>query len=145
MSNDAPSGLLFVDDDLDNVSVAVGIMADVLDEPVEAVASVEEAVLRLHDRDWRAVVMDVFIPLGDHPNRVLGDRARKVQKDVDHLGGLVLLEEIDRLDPRPLVLAHTACTDHALLEIFGDRVVHRIPKPAPVDTLLRDIMDALRD
>jgi CheY-like chemotaxis protein len=141
--SDAPTGLLFVDDEPQNISILVEILSDSLDEPVLAVGSVEAAVEALHARHWRGVVMDVFIPLGDHPNRVLGPRATSMQDDVDHLGGLILLEEIDRLHPRPVVMAHTACTDHALLEIFGDRVVHRIPKPAPLDTVLRDVMEHL--
>jgi CheY-like chemotaxis protein len=140
---EAPSGLLLVDDDLENVRIAVEILSETLGEPVEAVDSVERAVERLHDRAWRAVVMDVFIPLGDDPARVLGPRGKRVEAQVEHLGGLVLLDEIDRLDPPPLVLAHTACTDRVLLDIFEGRVAHRIPKPAPLDTLLRDIMDAL--
>jgi len=140
-----PSGVLFVDDEPDNIRILVDILADALDEPVEAAHSVEDAVEHLHNHDYRLVVMDVFIPLGDHPNRVLGPRGAKVQDNVEHLGGLVLLEELDRLDPRPTVMAHTACTDHALLEIFGDRVVHRIPKPAPLDTVLRDVVDTLRE
>jgi len=141
---EVPSGVLFVDDEPDNIRIIVDILKDALDERVDAAHSVEDAVELLLARPYRLVVMDVFIPLGEHPNRVLGPRADKVQEHVDHLGGLVLLEEIDRLDPRPTVMAHTACTDHALLEIFGDRVVHRIPKPAPLDTLLRDVVDTLR-
>ena len=64
---------------------------------------------------------------------------------MDHLGGLVLLEEIDKLKRKPRVVSHTACTDHVLLELFGQRVSGRIPKPAPLDTLLHDIMQALED
>jgi hypothetical protein len=60
-----------------------------------------------------------------------------------HLGGLVLLDELDRVEPAPRVLAHTACTDYALLEVLGDRVTAQVPKPAPVDVLLRAVMEAL--
>lgn len=136
-----PSGLLFVDDEPENIQILVEILQDTLHERVLAVGTVEEAVIALHDHDWRAVVMDVFIPLGDHPRRSLGERGLELQDRVDHLGGLVLLEEIDRLDPRPIVLSHTACTDHVLLEVFGDRVVHRIPKPAPLDIVLKDVIE----
>ena len=87
--------------------------------------------------------MDLFIPLGDHPHRVLGPRARRYQEHVEHLGGLVLLEELDRLEDRPVVVSHTACTDHVLLELFGDRVERRIPKPAPLDTLLQNLFEVL--
>ncbi len=137
------SGVLFVDDELDNVELIAEILGEALDMPVEAVPTVEEAVERLHERPYTAVVMDLFIPLGDHPRRVLGPRARRYQEQVEHLGGLVLLEEIDRLPERPVVLSHTACTDHVLLELFGDRVVRRIPKPAPLEMLLRNIIDVL--
>ena len=137
-------GILFVDDEPENVSLAAEILAESLDMPVAVADSVEEAVARLHSAPWRAVVMDVFIPLGDHPHRVLGPRARRYQEHVDHLGGLVLLEEIERLPERPIVVSHTACTDHVLLELFGDLVERRIPKPAPMDTLLQNVFEVLR-
>ena len=139
------AGLLFVDDEAENVELAAEILAEALEMHVEVVDSVEKAVQRLHDQRWTIVIMDLFIPLGDHPERVLGPRARKYQENVDHLGGLVLLEEIDRLRERPIVVSHTACTDHVLLELFGDRVARRIPKPAPMDTLLHNIMEVVRE
>ena len=139
------SGILFVDDELENVQIATEILRDALDEPVESVTSVELAVERLLERPWRALVMDLFIPLGDHPRRVLGPRSRRYQDQVDHLGGLVLLEEVERLPYSPLVISHTACTDHGLLELFRDRVVRRIPKPAPLDTLLFNLLEVLRE
>ena len=42
-----------------------------------------------------------------------------------------------------MVLAHTACTDWALVEILGEQVHAQVPKPAPVDVLLRAIIEAL--
>lgn len=137
-------GILFVDDEPENVRLAAEILSEALSCPVEVAHSVEKAVERLHDAQWRAVVMDLFIPLGDHPDRVLGPRARRYQEQVEHLGGLVLLEEIDRLrGNRPIVVSHTACTDHVLLELFGDRVERKIPKPAPLDTLLQNLFEVL--
>lgn len=138
------SGILFVDDEVDNVSLAAEILQEALEMRVQVVDSVEGAVEALHRKEWRAVIMDLFIPLGAHPRRILGPRASRYQDDVEHLGGLVLLEEIDRLDDRPIVISHTACTDHVLLELFGDRVARRIPKPAPLDTLLQNVMEVLR-
>ena len=138
------SGVLFVDDDPDNVKIVADIVADALGIPVRVVASVEQAVEQLHRHAWDVVVMDLFIPLGTHPHRVLGPRAKRYQEHVEHLGGLVLLEEIERLATRPKVVAHTACTDHVLLDLFKDRVEARIPKPAPVDTLLHQLVDVLR-
>jgi len=135
------SGILFVDDELENVELVAEILGEALDTPVEMVPTVEEAVARLHSHPFDLVVMDLFIPLGDHPERTLGPRARRYQENVEHLGGLVLLEELERVDPRPRVISHTACTDHVLLEIFGDRVERRLPKPAPLDTILQNVME----
>lgn len=137
------SGLLLVDDELENVELIAEILRESLEMPVVVEQTVEAAVARLHERDFTAVVMDLFIPLGDHPDRVLGPRAIRYQEQVDHLGGLVLLEEIDRLVKRPIVMSHTACTDHVLLDIFGDRVARRIPKPAPLEMLLRNIIEVI--
>ena len=137
------SGILFVDDEVENVALVAEILAEAVSMDVEVVDSVERAVECLHAQPWSVVVMDLFIPLGDHPNRVLGPRARKYQEHVEHLGGLVLLEELDRVQPRPIVVSHTACTDHILLELFGDRVARRVPKPAPLDTLLMNLMEVL--
>jgi len=139
------SGLLFVDDEVDNVSLAAEILAEALDMRVQVVDTVEGAVEALHRTPWKAVIMDLFIPLGDHPHRSLGPRARRYQDNVEHLGGLILLEEIDRMQQRPIVISHTACTDHVLLELFGDRVARRIPKPAPMDTLLQNVMEVLAE
>ena len=71
------SGILFVDDEPDNVELVAEILAEALELEVEVVESVEQAVERLHERPWQLVVMDLFIPLGDHPDRVLGPRARR--------------------------------------------------------------------
>ena len=137
------NGILFVDDDPENVEIAAEILGESLAVPVKIAESVELAVELLHSESWSAVIMDLFIPLGDHPHRVLGPRARKYQEHVEHLGGLVLLEELERLPQRPIVVSHTACTDHVLLELFGDVVARRIPKPAPLDTLLQNLMEVL--
>ncbi|HHO49449.1 MAG TPA: response regulator [Deltaproteobacteria bacterium] len=139
------AGLLFVDDEPENVSLAAEILAESLKIPVMVADSVERAVELLHTHRYQAVIMDLFIPLGDHPDRILGPRARRYQENVDHLGGLVLLEEIHRLEDPPLIISHTACTDPVLHELFGDSVVRMIPKPAPLDTLLTTLREALED
>lgn len=137
-------GILFVDDEVENVVLVAEILGEALEETVMVVASVEAAVEQLLARPWGLVVMDLFIPLGDHPERILGPRATRYQEQVNHLGGLVLLEEIERMANPPIVISHTACTDHVLLELFGEHVVRRIPKPAPMDTVLANIMDIVR-
>ena len=78
-------GVLFVDDDLENVALAAEIVEEAAGREVAVVASVERAVELLLEQDWTLVVMDLFIPLGDHPHRVLGPRARRYQEHVDHL------------------------------------------------------------
>ena len=60
-----------------------------------------------------------------------------------HLGGLAILDFVERMPVKPRILAHTACTDYALIEVLGDVVHDRIPKPAPVDILLKEIQRAL--
>lgn len=145
LSVSADAGLLFVDDDPENVELLAGILRSSLGVEVHVALSVETAVEALHRGTWRLVVMDLFIPLGTHSMRVLGPRARRYQDQVEHLGGLVLLEEIERLDHSPIVITHTACNDHVLLELFRDRVAARIPKPAPVDTVLTQVIDVWRE
>lgn len=145
MTVPAHAGLLFVDDDPENVELLAGILRSSLGVEVRVALSVEAAVEALLQAPWRVVVMDLFIPLGTHSRRVLGPRARRYQDQVEHLGGLVLLEEIERLDGPPIVITHTACNDHVLLDLFKDRVAARIPKPAPVDTVLTQVIEVWRE
>jgi CheY-like chemotaxis protein len=135
--------ILFVDDDPEHVEVVSRVVADALDAEVTLCSSVEEAVAALHERPYDLVVTDIFIPLGEKPRRALGPRARRYEETLQHLGGLILLDELDRIEPAPRVLAHTACTDFELIEIMGERVEARVPKPAPVDVLLRAVLEAL--
>ena len=135
--------ILFVDDDPEHVESVSRIVADALDADVTLSASVEEAVAALHANPHDLVVTDIFIPLGPSPHHLLGPRARRYEETLQHLGGLVLLDELDRLESPPRVLAHTACTDFELIEILGERVEGRVPKPAPVDVLLRAVLEAL--
>ncbi len=135
--------ILFVDDDPQHVEVVQRTVTEALDAQVQVVTSVEEAVMALHSREFDLVVTDIFIPLGKAAREAMGPRSRRYEDTVQHLGGLVLLDELDRVNPQPKVLAHTACTDMALIEILGDCVTARVPKPAPVDVLLRAVIEAL--
>ncbi|MFN7146628.1 MAG: hypothetical protein ACK4YP_22835, partial [Myxococcota bacterium] len=74
----------------------------------------------------------------------LGPRARRYAEQVEHLGGLVLLDELDRVDHAPILLAHTACNDPILIELLGERVAARVRKPAPTEVLLNAVLEALR-
>jgi CheY-like chemotaxis protein len=137
--------LLFVDDDPENVDFVARTLRDALDAHVRVVTTVEDAVEALLSERYDIVVTDVFIPLGVRPGGVLGPRARRHEEQVEHLGGLVLLDEIDRLDPAPRILAHTACVDPVLIQLLGERVVERVRKPAPGEVLLDAVLRALRD
>jgi CheY-like chemotaxis protein len=134
--------VLFVDDELENVSAVCQILTEA-DIIVEQVTTVRAAVEALQQRTFNLLVTDIFIPMGSTPEAIMGPRARRYIDNLRHLGGLALLDEIERMDAPPIVLAHTACTDYALIEILGDHVSERVPKPAPVDTLLQAVMRAL--
>lgn len=145
--------ILFVDDDPENVEVMARVLREAFNSAegdILVVTTVEEAVAALHrpGRDGGAidiVVTDLFVPMGPSPRAVLGPRSRKYAEDIEHLGGLVLLDEIDRIDPPPIVLAHTACTDAILISLLGERVHTRVRKPAPFEVLLNAIMSVVHD
>lgn len=144
--------ILFVDDDPENVAGLARVLRDAFGSGSEIVVatSVEDAVAALHGPSaaFDIIVTDVFIPLGTSVRGVLGPRARRIagtEQDIQHLGGLVLLDEIDRLPSRPIVLAHTACTDPVLTSLLGERVHARVRKPAPFEVLLNAILDVVKE
>ncbi|MFZ5481928.1 MAG: hypothetical protein ACOZNI_34530 [Myxococcota bacterium] len=136
--------VLFVDDEAENVEFVARTLRDALDADVLVVTSVEEAVAALHAGRFDLVVADVFIPLGDEPRAAMGPRARRYAEHVEHLGGLVLLDELDRVPDAPPLLAHTACVDPVLIELLGERVIERVRKPAHPEVLLNAVLRALR-
>mgnify|MGYP001615256248 CR=1 FL=1 len=142
-----PSGVrvLFVDDDPENVAACVAALGSAGAAQVHAVATVEAAVAVLHAETIDILVMDLFIPLGSAPRAVLGPRARKYQENLADLGGLVLLDELERVPSPPHTLLHTACRDHVILELTRDRVAGRVRKPAPAEVLLEAVLAAIRD
>ena len=135
--------ILFVDDEPEQNERHRSLIAEILDAEVDQVDSVEAAVAVLHQHAYDLVITDIFIPLGDQPREVMGPRARRYEETVRHLGGLVLLDELDRVEPAPAILAYTACTDFELLEVLGERVSARVPKPAPAEVMLRACLEAL--
>jgi len=136
--------ILFVDDEREHIESVARVIEEALDADVQVVDTVRDAVAELHRSPCDLVVMDIFIPMGRAAVEVLGPRARRYEQDLEHLGGLVLLDELQRLTIRPTVLAHTACTDFELLELMKEVVTERVPKPAPVDVLLRSVLEALQ-
>ena len=135
--------LLFIDDDPEHIQTVSAVIRDALEIPVDVVSTVEDAVRSLSQYQYDLVVTDIFIPLGPAPRKALGPRSRRYEETLEHLGGLVLLDELDRLPNVPRVIAHTACTDFALIEVLGEQVHARVPKPAPVDVLLNAVLEAL--
>ena len=135
--------ILFVDDEREHVEVVSKVIEEALEADVQIVDTVRDAVAELHRLPCDLVVMDIFIPMGSGAVEILGPRARRYEQDLHHLGGLVLLDELQRLKNRPTVLAHTACTDFELLELMKEVVADRVPKPAPADVLLRCVLQAL--
>ena len=134
--------ILFVDDDPANVALVAATLKDALGAEIKIATSVEEAIAVLHHERIDLVVTDVFIPRGDDARRAMGPRARRAAELVEHLGGLVVLDELERLQPSPAVLVHTACQDAPLLAIIGER--QRVRKPAPAEALLEAVLGVLR-
>lgn len=135
--------ILFVDDEISHATVVSGLLRTVLDAEVEIVTSVAQAVRALHEHPVDLVITDLFIPLGESADQLLGPRARRYREHVPHLGSLVLLDELDQVTPSPIVLAHTACTEAAVFEALGGRVSGRIMKPAGAEVMLRGVLLAL--
>jgi CheY-like chemotaxis protein len=135
--------LLFVDDEPERIEILRPTLEEILDADVVVATTVSEAVAELNARPLDLVVFDVFMPLGDRPREGLGPRARRYADRIEHLGGLVFLQELQRMPSPPKALLHTACSDHALLELMDETVTARIPKPAPADVLLRFVLQAL--
>jgi DNA-binding NtrC family response regulator len=136
--------LLFVDDEPSNVNWAIDVLKLSIPELfIDLTETVEDTLLLLSDNDYDLVVMDIFIPMGSTAIQTLGPRVRKYQENMRHLGGLAILDYIEKMKNKPRVLAHTACTDFALIEILGDLVYDRIPKPTSVDILVNEIRNAL--
>ena len=137
------TSLLFVDDEPHNIEAVVNILIESIEVEIEVATSVEEALCILNDKKIDVVITDIFIPLGKDARKNIGPRSRQYEENLRHLGGLALLDAIDSLCTPPKVLAHTACTDFALLEVLGSHVVERIPKPSSVDIVLKAILDCI--
>ena len=137
--------VLFVDDDPENVQTCTEALSLANAADVVIVHTVEEAVRTLHAVHIDVLVMDLFIPFGDAPRTTLGPRARKYAENVDHLGGLVLLDELVRVPSPPLTLLHTACRDVVVMDLAREVVHARVRKPAPAEVLLKAVLDAIAE
>lgn len=136
--------MLFVDDEPGNVEGVARTLTDALGIETRVCTTVEAAVAELHRVPYDLVVADIFMPMGDRPRDTIGPRARRHLEHLQDLGGLVLMDELDRLLPPPVLLAHTACTDAALMEILAARSTRRVRKPAPFEVLLDAVLEVVR-
>jgi DNA-binding NarL/FixJ family response regulator len=137
--------VLFLDDDPELVEGCARALREAGAAEVSCVRTVAEAVGALHDTRVDVLVMDLFIPLGDTPAATLGPRARRYAEHVEHLGGIVLLDELERVPTPPVTLLHTACRDRVVLELARERVHTRVRKPASADVLLAAVLEVLRE
>lgn len=135
--------LLFVDDEPHNIATVCKILQDALEVEITIVETVDDAIKALQAKEYTIVITDIFIPMGKNLRQTVGPRARKYEENLRHLGGLALLDNIDKLKEPPKIITHTACTDYALLEILGEHVIANIPKPSPIEVLLKAIRDVL--
>ena len=135
--------ILFVDDEPQNITAVQGILSEALDVHIHISTTVSDAFEILEKMEFSLIVTDIFIPMGKQFEYHVGPRARKYEESMKHLGGLALLDHLEKFPSTPPILAHTACTDFALLEVLGDHVVAKVPKPAPVEVLLTSIRDIL--
>ena len=135
--------ILFVDDEPENIEVVCNTVREALDAHVVVATTVEQAIAALAAGAFDVVVADLFLPMGARPGGPLGPRALQYAEHLEHLGGAVLLDELARLDPKPRILVHTACVDPEIIDLVDGQVFARVPKPAPVDALLRHVIEAL--
>jgi CheY-like chemotaxis protein len=135
--------ILFVDDEPENVEFVCNTLREALEVHIVLATTVAEATNALSMETFDVVVADLFLPMGARPRGPLGPRALQYEEHLEHLGGAVLLDELARLEPKPRILIHTACVDPEIIDLVDEQVYARVPKPAPVDALLRHIIEAL--
>ncbi len=137
--------VLFLDDDPDTFSSCARALQEGGAAEVIVVCKVDEAVRELQDHPVDLLVMDLFIPMGSAHRGTLGPRGKEYEEHIEHLGGLVMLDELARLPRRPMTLLYTACLDPVVMDLARGQVHGRIRKPASPDVVLRAVLNALDD
>ena len=136
--------LLFIDDEPYNLELAIDILSEAIDDcSIVVKETAHDSIQWLSEHTPDLVIMDIFLPLGQNIQETLGPRAKEYSDSLRHLGGIAILDYLEKHPHPPKVLTHTACTDFALLEILGDIVHDRIPKPASVEVLLEAVQREL--
>ena len=138
--------VLFVDDEPQNFRFVYDICKEMEHLHLFSAVNVRDALQVIEDQDrLDVVVTDIFIPTGGDLTQLIGPRARKYEHNLRHLGGLIVLDALELLQPIPSIITYTACTDFELLEVLGEHVSLRIPKPCAPDILLNSILRFIED
>ena len=136
--------LLFIDDEPYHLALAIEILEEAIPNcDIVVTETAHQSIQWLSEHTPDLIVMDIFLPLGSKIAESLGPRTKEYQDNMRHLGGIAVLDFLDKRPNPPKVLTHTACTDFELLEILGDIVHDRIPKPASLEVLLEVIQKEL--
>ena len=106
-------------------------------------SNVRSTIRLLCDVKFDLIILDVYIPIGEGAEDTLGGRAKMYEGEFQHLGGLELIDFLDKMENRPKVLMHTACFDYDIISMFNPIVDDRIPKPASIDVFINTIVRAL--
>ena len=151
------SNVLFVEDEPHLIADTVEVLREVYPNTLfRTTVTVEEAVRTLLDIEITLIVMDIFIPMQStswqSAAAVMGPRAERYRANIRHLGGLALLDELDRLNYQGKILLHTSCTDYELLQSIqssdsqlSGQICGKLPKPAPMDVLLSALAEHFVD
>ena len=136
--------ILFIDDSPEKYNVAFSILqATTSGMNIYLSSNVRSTIRLLCDVKFDLVILDVFIPIGEGAEDTIGSRAKMYQGEHQHLGGLELVDFLNKMENKPQVLMHTACFDYDIISLFSEVVDDRVPKPAPIDVFIKSIMEAL--
>ncbi len=138
------ANILFIDDSPERYNVAFSILQATQDNMNIYLSSNVRSTIRLMcDVEFDLVVLDVFIPIGEGAEDTLGNRAKMYEGEYQHLGGLELIDFLNKMEDKPKVLMHTACFDYDIISMFSEVVDDRIPKPASIDVFIKAVIGAL--
>ncbi len=138
------ANILFIDDSPERYNVAFSILQATNDNMnIYLASNVKSSIRLLCDIEFDLVIMDIFMPLGEDAEEVIGRRADIYVEDLQHMGSLELLDFLRRMETKPTILMHTACFDHNVISVFNEIIDDRLPKPAPVEVFIKSITEAL--
>lgn len=138
------ANILFIDDSPERYNVAFSILQATNDNMnIYLASNVKSSIRLLCDVEFDLVIMDIFMPLGEDADELIGRRADIYVENLQHMGSLELLDFLRRMEIKPIILMHTACFDHDVISVFNEIIDDRLPKPAPVEVFIKSITEAL--